>query len=39
MRLEEKPTLFSNKLQWLIYNLFSVVVSRYIIFRELYLAS
>jgi hypothetical protein len=37
MRLEEKPTLFSDKLQWLIYDVFGVVVSRYIIFRELYL--
>jgi len=32
MRLEEKLTLFSNELQWLIYNIFSIVVSRYIIF-------
>jgi hypothetical protein len=38
MRLEEKPTLFSNELQWLIFNTFNIVVSRYTIFRELYLA-
>ena len=30
--LEEKPTLFSNKMEWLIYDIFNVVVSRYIIF-------
>ena len=38
MRLEEKPTLFGDELQWLIFNTFDVVVSRYAIFRELYLA-
>lgn len=38
MRLEEKPTLFGDKLQWLIFDIFNVVVSRYVIFRELYLA-
>ena len=27
MRLEEKPTLFSDELQWLIYDIFSVVIS------------
>jgi hypothetical protein len=32
MRLEEKPTLFGDKLQWLIYDVFGVVVSRYTIF-------
>ena len=32
IRLEEKPTLFSNELQWLIYDIFSIMVSRYIIF-------
>ena len=39
MRLEEKPTLFGDELQWLLYNIFNIIVSRYIIFRELYLAS
>ena len=38
MRLEEKPTLFGNELQWLLYNKFNVVISRYTIFQELYLA-
>ena len=38
IRLEEKPTLFGDELQWLLYNIFNIVVSRYTIFRELYLA-
>ena len=38
MRLEEKLTLFSDEMEWLIYDIFNIVVSRYIIFRELYLA-
>jgi len=38
LRLEEKPTLYSNKMEWLIYNIFNIIVSRYIIFRELYMA-
>jgi hypothetical protein len=32
IQLEEKPTLFSVKMELLIYNIFNVVVSRYIIF-------
>jgi hypothetical protein len=39
LRLEEKPTLFGDKMEWLIYDTFNVIVSRYIIFRELYIAS
>jgi len=38
LRLEEKLTLYSNKIEWLIYNTFNVIVSHYIIFRELYIA-
>ena len=32
IRLEEKLTLFGDKMEWLIYDIFNVVVSRYIIF-------
>ena len=39
MRLEEKLTLFSDEMEWLIYDIFNVIVSCYTIFRELYLAS
>ena len=38
IRLEEKPTLFGDELQWLLYDKFNVIISRYTIFRELYLA-
>jgi hypothetical protein len=38
IQLEEKPTLFSNKMELLIYNIFNVIVSRYTIFQEFYLA-
>ena len=38
LRLEKKSTLYSNEMEWLIYNIFNVVVSRYTIFRELYMA-
>ena len=32
MRLEEKPIFFSNEMEWLIYDIFNVVISCYTIF-------
>lgn len=34
----QTPTLFGNEMEWLIYDTFNVIVSRYTIFQELYLA-